>query len=227
MKILIIEDDSTITETIKLTFLVGCPDAKITTTKFGKEGINLVEKINPEVVILDLGLPDIDGFEVIKNIRLFSKVPILVLTQNDEESAVVRALEMGADEYINKPFRQMELLARSQNIRRRLQGGAKTSERIGPFMFYFANYRVDFNSKAYYLTRTEFRVLHLLALNIGHKVDNKSIAHYIWEADYPGSNKAIRVYISNLRKKLEKDRNNPQLIITKPNGYLLDYNKTE
>jgi CheY-like chemotaxis protein/anti-sigma regulatory factor (Ser/Thr protein kinase) len=111
VKILVIEDDQAIIETIFLSFQVGWPETEVVSTRLGEEGVEFVGSHNPDVVILDLGLPDINGFEVLKRIRLFQH-SIVVLTQNEDEKSVIKALEYGADEYIIKPFRQMELLAR-------------------------------------------------------------------------------------------------------------------
>jgi DNA-binding response OmpR family regulator len=119
MKILIIEDDRAIVELISLSFQVGWPEAELISSHLGKEGIELVESRCPDIVILDLGLPDISGFEVLRGLRRFTAVPIVILTVRSEEADVVKALEWGADEYIIKPFRQLELLARIKSLMRR------------------------------------------------------------------------------------------------------------
>src|ERR1035437_10589731 len=119
MKILIIEDDQQIVEAITLAFQIRWPEAKLVSTPQGEKGIELVENEKPEIVILDLGLPDINGFEVLKQIRLFSDIPILILTARTEESDIVKGLEWGADDYMIKPFRQLELLSRIKALTRR------------------------------------------------------------------------------------------------------------
>jgi DNA-binding response OmpR family regulator len=223
MKILLIEDDSTIFDNIALTLKVGWPETELFWTEMGEEGIELASSISPDIVILDLGLPDISGFEVLKAVRLFSRVPIVILTVREEETAVVRALELGADEYINKPFRQMELIARLKSITKRFSTSAmKDEEKCGPFYFNYTNHNIKYKEKTLNLSRTEMLVLKYLACNQGHVLTYNRIAEKIWESDYPGSKNAIRVLIRQLRKKLEDDPDNPGLILTEPKiGYYL------
>lgn len=223
MKVLIIEDDYTTVETISLSFQVGWPEAKVVSTKLGEEGIDLVEKESPDIVILDLGLPDIDGFEVLKRIRLFSNVPIIILTVRGEESDVVKALEWGADEYLIKPFRQLELLARVKSIiRKRLcpEGGLYLN--FGPFQFDVSMRKIKHGEKVINLTSTESLILYQLAINTGKVLTLSSLSEKIWGDDYPGAKEAIRVYIRHLREKIEPDPSKPRLIVTKPGiGYTL------
>ena len=115
VKVLIIEDDPEIIEAVLLTFQLNWPDAELISTRKGKRGIELARSENPHAVLVDLGLPDISGFEVLENIRRFSKVPILVITVRSQEEDVIKALEAEVDDYIIKPFRQRELLARIES----------------------------------------------------------------------------------------------------------------
>ena len=119
MKVLVIEDDKEIVDAISLAFQIRWPEAKVISTRLGQKGVELVESESPDIVILDLGLPDIAGFEVLRQIRLFSAVPTIILTVRAEEADVVKGLEWGADDYITKPFRQLELLARVKSMIRR------------------------------------------------------------------------------------------------------------
>ena len=119
MKVLIVEDDKEIVDAITLAFQIRWPEAKVVSTRLGRKGVELVESENPDIVILDLGLPDISGFEVLNQTRLFSHVPIIILTVRADEADVVKGLEWGADDYILKPFRQLELLARVKALIRR------------------------------------------------------------------------------------------------------------
>ncbi|MEE8353205.1 MAG: response regulator transcription factor [Dehalococcoidales bacterium] len=116
MKVLVIEDDREILEVISVGFEMGWPEMKLVSTRLGREGVELAASENPDVVILDLGLPDITGFEVLKEIRAFSKVPILILTVRSDEADVVRGLEWGADDYMTKPFHQAELQSRLEAL---------------------------------------------------------------------------------------------------------------
>jgi len=223
MKVLIIEDDYTTVETISLSLQVGWPEAKVVSTKLGEEGIELVEGESPDAVILDLGLPDIDGFEVLKGIRLFSYVPIIILTVRGEETDVVKGLEWGADEYITKPFRQLELLARVKSIiRRRDYRRGELYLNCGPLHFDVAMRKLKHGEKVINLTSTESLILYHLAINTGKVVTHSSLAQEIWGEYYPGATEAIRVYIWHLRQKIEPNPRKPRLIVTKPGtGYAL------
>jgi len=119
MKILVIEDDKEILEVISVGFEMRWPEMKLVSTRLGREGVELAASENPDVVILDLGLPDINGFEVLEEIRTFSRVPVLILTVRNDESDVVRGLELRADDYMTKPFQQMELQSRVEALLRR------------------------------------------------------------------------------------------------------------
>lgn len=223
MKILVIEDDISTAETISLSFQVGWPEAETITTRLGGEGVELVESQNPDIVILDLGLPDISGYEVLKNIRMFSNVPIMVLTASSEESSVVKALELGADEYIIKPFRQLELIARVRAIKRRVRSSTGIAQMdIGSYRFDVALNTLTKGSATIRLTNTESLVLYILLLNRGYTVSSSILAEKIWGGDYFYSTDAVRVYIRQLRKKIETDPSNPKLVKTKPGiGYFI------
>jgi DNA-binding response OmpR family regulator len=119
MKILIIEDDENMVDYIKNVFNAGWPEAEFISAYNGKEGINSVENEMPDVVLLDLGLPDMSGFDVLKQIRHFIEMTIVLITVRDDESAIVKGLSLGADEYVVKPFRQLELLARVRALTRK------------------------------------------------------------------------------------------------------------
>lgn len=121
MKVLVVEDSPDIVDMISLCFELRWPEAKVVSTAEGNKGINMVRTENPDLVILDLGLPDIDGFEVLKNVRTFSNVPVIIVTVRGDEVDKVRGLELGADDYITKPFSHIELLARIQAVLRRTQ----------------------------------------------------------------------------------------------------------
>ena len=223
MKILVIEDDSTIIENLALTFKVGWPETCLIWTGLGEEGIDMVENESPDLVILDLGLPDISGFEVLRNIRLFSRVPILILTVREDEAAIVKAFDLGVNEYILKPFRQMEILARLKSMARSTNN-AHICEfvKYGHFQFNPSTHTIKYNGKTISLTKSEFLLLQHLAINHGKIVSNSSIAEIIWGTDYPGSEKAIRVYVRQLRKKIESSPEKPEIILTESKvGYYI------
>jgi two-component system KDP operon response regulator KdpE len=223
MKILIIEDDGSIVDNLYLMFKVGWPEVDLIWTGLGEEGIDMVEKEYPDLVILDLGLPDISGFEVLKRIRLFSPTPVLILTVRGDEVAVVKAFDLGVDEYLIKPFRQMELLARIKFlINRNSRVQLNQFQNYGPFQFNAATHAIKYKDKIINLTKSEFLLLQHLAINQKKIVTYSSIAESVWGTDYPGSEKAIRVYIRQLRKKIEDNPDKPEVILTESKiGYFI------
>ena len=223
MKVLIIEDDREIVETISLTFRMRWPEASLVSTHLGEKGIELTESEAPDIVILDLGLPDINGFEVLKQIRLFSAVPIIILTVMADEADIVKGLEYGADDYVVKPFRQMELLARVKAVIRRQSPSEEEPPLVcGQLQFDPSTRQLLYGEKEISLTATEGDILYCLMEKAGHVVTHSSLAEKIWGVDYAGAADSLKVYIRRLREKLEADPSHPQLILNKPGiGYLL------
>ena len=223
MKVLIIEDDHEIVEVISLAFEIRWSEVKIVSTHLGEKGVGLVESENPDVVILDLGLPDISGYDVLKEIRAFSDVPILILTVRGEESDVVKGLEWGADDYMVKPFRQLELLSRIRALTRRASpSGRETPMVYGELSFSPPARQLFYRQREINLTRTEGIIFNSLMENAGRVVTHSTLAEAVWGEDYPDAISAIKVYILRLRQKLEVNSSQPKLILTKPGiGYLL------
>jgi two-component system KDP operon response regulator KdpE len=214
MKLLIIEDDEDIIEAISLAFQIRWPEARIISTHSGRRGIELVEDEVPDVIILDLGLPDVSGFDVLRQIRKFFRIPILVVTVRGEEANIIKGLEWGADDYIIKPFRQLELLARVKaNIRRQQQPGEEIV--IGQYKLVTETAQFFKSGKGINLTLTENRILNNLMLNAGHIVTHSNLIEAVWGNDYPGATDSLKVHIRRLRKKIEDDPSRPRLIITK------------
>ena len=222
MKVLIVEDNRDIVETISLALQIRWPEAKLVSTHLGEKGIELVESESPDIVILDLGLPDISGFEVLKQIRLFSVVPIIILTVRAEEADIVKGLEWGADDYVVKPFSQLELLAR---VKAQIRGQTRSREEplvCGPLSFDPSTRQLLYDGKEIALTRTEAHILRHLMNNAGRVVTHSSLAEEVWGEDYPGAADSLKVHIRRLREKLEADPSQPQLILTKAGiGYFL------
>lgn len=217
-KVVIIEDKYEVVEAVTLALQIRFPDIKIFSSSQGQEGILLVEKENPQVIILDLGLPDISGFEVIKQVRLFSSVPILVLTIAADELDVVRALELGADEYVVKPFRPLELISRLEAVARR-KIIIKPDQVIQGIHTLDMNSHILFsNGKKINLTRTESAILNCLLHNAGQVVPLSRLAEEVWGDDYPEDLKRLKVYIRRLRGKIESDPSNPVFILTRVGG---------
>lgn len=222
MKVLIIEDDREIIDAISLAFRIRWPEASVISTRLGQKGIELVESEAPDMVILDLGLPDINGFEVLRNIRLFSSVPTIILTVRSDEADIVKGLELGADDYITKPFRQLELLAR---VKAQMRPYGKTEREIvsrGSLKLETETGQLNQNGREIALTVTESRILSHLMKNIGRVVTHSSLAEVVWGDDYPGAADSLKVHIRRLREKIEADPGEPKIILTRAGiGYLM------
>ncbi|MFC1976775.1 response regulator transcription factor [Chloroflexota bacterium] len=223
MKVLIIEDNRDIVEVVSLAFEIRWPEVKVVSTHLGEKGVELVESENPDVVILDLGLPDVSGFDVLKEVRTFSDVPILILTVRGEEADVVKGLEWGADDYMVKPFRQLELLSRIRALTRRAGPSDRETPLIcGQLRFAPATRQLHQGEKEISLTRTEGSILYHLMRNAGQVVPYHSLAEAVWGEDYSDATESLRVYIRRLREKIEADPSNPQIILNKSGiGYSL------
>jgi len=191
----------------------------------GELGLEKVESFKPDVVILDLGLPDMSGFQVLKEIRGWSKVPVVVLTVQDSEQDKVNLLEAGADDYLTKPFGLPELNARLKVALRHSHVNAEElpTLKIGPLDFDFSRHSVKLNGEVIKLTATEYEMLRLIAQAKGRIVTGQQLLSEIWGPHSSGNQHYLRVYIGNLRKKLEVDPANPALIMTEPGvGYRLN-----
>ncbi len=223
MKFLIIEDDSEIVETMSLILKMRWSNCTIVSVSLGNQGLELVETEAPDLIILDLGLPDISGFEVLKQMRTFSNIPTIIITVRGGEVDLVKGLELGADDYIVKPFGQAALLARVQAVIRRAHLGCTENVlTVGKLQFHTSFSSLHYDGRDIILTNIESLILYQLMSNPGVVFSHTMLAEKIWGDYYPGVVNNIRVYIKRLRSKLEKEPHNPQLICTKIGaGYYL------
>ena len=177
MKVLIIEDDREIVEVVSLAFQMRWPEVHLVHSNLGERGVELVESENPDIVILDLGLPDISGYDVLKEIRTFSTIPILILTVRADEADIVRGLEWGADDYMVKPFRQLELLSRIRALTRRVSTLDKEIPLVcGQLHFNPSTRQLYDGQREIGLTRTEGSILYHLMRNTGQVVTYSGLA---------------------------------------------------
>jgi len=223
MRALIVEDDKEVADGISLLLHFYWPEAELLVTSLGREGIDLTRSAYPDIIVLDLGLPDISGFEALREIRQFSSVPIIILTVKSEESDVVKGLEWGADDYVVKPYGQLELLAR---LRARLRDKNHLAEdnilTFGPLRLNAGHRELRCGQKEVDLTAIEVHIMHHLIRSGGHVATYSSLAEEVWGEDYPGSLDSLRVYIRRLREKIEDDPSHPQMILNRPGvGYYL------
>ena len=218
MKILVIEDSPEIVDTLSLTFELRWPEATLISTDKGAEGIELAETESPDIIILDVNLPDIGGFEILKQIRLFSDVPIIILTVRGEEVDKVRGLETGADDYITKPFSPLDLLARVKATLRRAGMRHPEGENIPPLVagdltINFFTREVFVGSQPVHLTPIEYRLLYSLVRNPGRTITHQGLRQQVWgSADYVQSS-TVKKYIHQLRSKLGDTSRPPQMIL--------------
>ncbi|MGI2335591.1 MAG: response regulator transcription factor [Dehalogenimonas sp.] len=204
MKILIVEDDSAIVELVSLCLKISWPDAQIFYAGLVDEGLEMAKEENPDLVVLDLGLPDRSGLEMLKDLRQYSTVPVIILTVRSDEADVVRGLELGADDYITKPFRQMELVSRAKALLRRENiKGTNAPVTIEPLHFSASRRQVTSSGKSIHLTAAEGKMLFLLAQNKGKPVSHEAISQAIRGETVPDAANSIRVHMRNLRQKLE------------------------
>lgn len=223
MKVLVIEDEKSIIDAINVAFEFRWPEVSLVATTSGKEGINLAKKESPDVVILDINLPDISGFNVLKEIRQFSSVPVIILTVRSDDEDMLRGLESGADDYIVKPFNYLNLLARVRAVLRRSETTPFKNNQntaISPRLkIDFVSQKVRVDNRLVKLTPVEYRLLVLLVKNKDKVVTYKRIMEEIWEKRMGKDTENIRIYVRRLRKKLHDSP--PNLILNKHgSGYM-------
>jgi len=218
MKVLLIEDSPEIVNGVSLTFKLRWPEATLVATDSGVRGVEMVETDSPDIIILDINLPDITGFEVLENVRRFSDVPVIILTVREDEVDELRGLEMGADDYITKPFSPANLLTRVRAILRR--SGVRQSEEgelpeivAGDVTISFSAREVSRNGERLHLTPTEQKILFCLARNGGKIVSQDIIKQNVWggEARYIDSS-TLKRYIYQLRNKLGDNADSPRML---------------
>ncbi|HXK18239.1 MAG TPA: response regulator transcription factor [Polyangiaceae bacterium] len=190
-----------------------------------RDAISAIAKSIPQAILLDLGLPDGSGLEVLKVVRERSEVPIVIISARGEERDQVLALDSGANDYVTKPFREAELLARLRAaLRSAAAYAAPTEERmeIGPLRIHSTERTVYLNGQEVPLTPTEFSLLQVMARQAGRVVTHRHLLREVWGGSYVQDTQYLRVYMRQLRRKLEQDPNAPQLLITTPGvGYRL------
>jgi len=220
MKVLLIEDSPEIVSTVSLTFRLRWPEAILVSTEKGAEGIEMVKSESPDIVILDINLPDMTGFDALEHIRLFSDVPILILTVRDDEVDKVRGLEMGADDYITKPFSPLDLLSRVKAVLRR--SGLRHPEEedlpalvAGNLTINFSTREVLLDDGRVHLTPTEYKVLCSLARNEGRIVTQETLKRQVWgsEASYVHVS-VLKKYVYQLRTKLGDNSDHPRMLLS-------------
>jgi two-component system KDP operon response regulator KdpE len=221
-RVLVVDDEPQIRRALELNLRVR--DYEVTTAASGEEALRLAATDHPDLVILDLGLPGIDGVEVIEGIRGWSDVPILVLSAREREDAKVAALDAGADDYVTKPFGMDELLARVRVLERRRTGdGPPASIETEHFTVDLAAKRVHRSDGEVRLTPLEWRIVEQLVRHPGQLVSQQQLLRAVWGPGYEEETGYLRVHLSHIRQKLEPAPRHPRYFVTEPGmGYRFD-----
>ena len=217
LTILVVEDDAPIRNLITTT--LRAHEYRFITSESGEGAVMEAASHNPDIILLDLGLPDIDGVEVIRRVRTWSNVPIIVISARSEDTDKIDALDAGADDYLTKPFSVEELLARLRVTQRRLAlmqtGGAPQAVFVnGGLVIDYAAGCVTLNGEELHLTPLEYKLLCLLARNTGKVLTHKFITQSVWGTNWENDVASLRVFMATLRKKLESAPDSPQYIQT-------------
>lgn len=211
--ILVIDDELQIRRLLDIT--LSANGYKVINSEKGKTGLVDAATYNPAIIILDLGLPDADGHEILIKLREWFTNPIIILSVRDSENEIIRALDNGANDYLTKPFRSGELLAR---IRASIRSVHNTNDspiiEIGNLSLDLVNHVARKNNEILKLTSTEFSLLSLLARNEGRVLTHQFILHKIWGHGYAEQTQYLRVFVAQLRKKIEDNPSKPTLLIT-------------
>ena len=221
LRVLVIDDEPQIRKLLKVS--LGAHGYDVHESMSGMDSVVQAADIKPDLVILDLGLPDIDGKEVVRRLREWSDVPILILTARDQEKEKIDALDAGADDYITKPFSMGELLARMRvSVRRSAHAGEDPVIQCGDLLIDLAQRRVTVDAQEIKLTPTEYDIIKILAQNAGKVLTHRQLLKAVWGDTYSDDTHYIRVYIGQLRRKIEPNPTQPRYIITESGvGYRL------
>ena len=212
--ILVIDDEVQIRRLLEITLNLN--GYKVSEASTAREGIVTAATHNPSLILLDLGLPDEDGLSVLKKLREWYQNPIIILSVRNSEEDIIKALDSGANDYLTKPFRTGELLARIRTALRLLQDktGASSLLSIGSLSIDLAGHIVKKNNNLLKLTSTEFSLLALMARNSGKVLTHQYLLKEIWGHSYYEQTQYLRVFIAQLRKKIEDNPSKPELLIT-------------
>ena len=220
---LLIEDEDTIADLVRM--YLEAERYEVQRARTGEEGLEMFDRMKPKLVLLDLMLPGIDGVEVCRVLRQKTRIPIVMLTARDSEVDKVLGLEIGADDYITKPFSEVELLSRVHAILRRREldrAGDSTVRRLGGLSIDVVKHEVLVDGEPVALSPSEYKLLALLAEQPGRVFTRREIMQHLWQSTYVGDQRACDAHVSSLRRKIEPDRSHPERILTVPGfGYKL------
>jgi two-component system, OmpR family, KDP operon response regulator KdpE len=227
VKILVVDDAADVVESVQLGFLLQWRDVEIVPAATGKGALELVEQVAPDLVLLDVGLPDIDGYEVLRQLREFSDVPVIMLTARDDALDKVKGLELGADDYVTKPFSMAELVARVRaSLRRSAPSVADAVITTEHFSVDLAAKRIMIGDTEVRLSPTQWHVVEALVRNRGRLVTQRQLLQEVWGPTYSDQTHYLRVFMAQIRRKLEPDPSKPRYFITEPGiGYRFEVDR--
>jgi two-component system KDP operon response regulator KdpE len=217
MKLLVVDDDPRLRDALEVGVQLQWQDAEVISASDGEAGLDLFYEHVPDVVLLDVGMPRMNGFEVLKAIRRVSDTPVIMLTARGEEVDQVRGLELGADDYVPKPFSHVALMARIKAVLRRAEMPppiqALPDFTAGNLAIHFQNQEVTVAGHSVKLTPVEYKLLYHLVRNAGHLMPHQALLDRVWGSDYEAGPEYLKVFISRLRSKLRQP-NGPEYIQT-------------
>ncbi len=225
-KILVVDDEVEIRRFLKIG--LKSHDYQMLEAANGKDGLREATAHRPDLIVLDLGLPDMTGLEVLRAVREWSKVPVIMLSVRKDEKQKVEAFDLGANDYVTKPFSMAELMARirAQLRDRILKHQDSTVFNVGDLEVDLISHKVMLRGERINLTPKEYQLLSILIQNVGKVMTHKQLIREVWGQAYGDSNQYLRIYIRQLRLKIEKDRMRDQYIHNEPGiGYRLEHNE--
>jgi two-component system KDP operon response regulator KdpE len=208
MKVLVIDDDAKVRDALEIGIQLQWEDAQVLTAADGEVGLERFFNAEPDMVLLDISMPHMNGLEVLKAIRQVSDVPVIMLTARSEDVDQVRGLELGADDYIGKPFSHLALMARMKAALRRAElpppVQALADFQAGELAIHFQNQEVRVGGQQVKLTPVEYKLLYHLVRNVGHLLPHQALLDRVWGGDYEASPEYLKVFVSRLRAKLRR-----------------------
>jgi two-component system, OmpR family, response regulator RegX3 len=219
MKVLVVDDAAEVIEAVTISFTLQWRETEVIGADNGEAALDLVEQEHPDVVLLDIAMPGMNGFEVLREIRAFSDVPVIMLTAKDDVLDKVKGLELGADDYVTKPYSARELIARIRAVLRR-GGEAAEGEpaagvlTAGPVRMDVERHVVSVDGAEVALPLKEFDLLEYLLRNVGRVLTRGQLIDRVWGADYVGDTKTLDVHVKRLRSKVEADPSVPRHLVT-------------
>lgn len=228
--ILVVDDDERILNFLRSKLKASGYD--VLTACNGREGLEQVHGQEPDLIVLDVLMPDMDGLQMLRELRSFTTIPVIILTAKGEDVDRISGLRLGADDYLPKPFNPDELVARIEAVRRRAQVGGIQEElevlSVGDIAIDYGRREVSIRGEQIYLTRIEWLLLSELARNTGKLLLYEELLNRVWGAEYRDDTQLLRTWISRLRHKLEMNRSQPRLIRTIPKaGYIMEQTSSQ